>query len=307
MTVSLPRLRGDNPLAYLVALGILGLVIDDDAVATLAWTRDGPLHIPEFSSVLAGSREELVDYLADRLEPDERLVAGWLRFDAKDLNALTVGGLRERLAESEGKSDERIVTSLAAEVPIKPPRGRRTDGPTIRSSQAARTPFCMAMFNIHSGFIQAAVRQANALTRDDIEACLQWRHERGVTSLNLDPAARAQVRALMAQEPTEAGPSGVPAAIPIAVRGIAFYPLAPRRREPTPPQFPPGRGFRWPVWTQSLPAQAIRPLVAAPFLDGAASSQLRAHGIDAVYEADVEPFTVRNQPLTRFKWGRQVA
>jgi hypothetical protein len=292
--ISLPALRGDNPLAFLATLGILGLVSDDDPTATLAWQANGLIFSPLLTSSLAATRDELAEFLTNRLDREHGLVRRWLDLGAKDLNVLSVDTLRKRLEVDGDTVGLRIAVSLAAEAPT------RKDG------RAPLTPFCMAMFNASSGFVQAAVRQAESLREKDIDGCLDWTHRPGVNPLNLDPSARAQVRALMAPDPMDATPSGVPAAVPLAVRGLAFYPLSPRRRGVAPAAFPRGGAFRWPVWSPPLSARAVAPLVAAPLLHDPREPQLAAHGVTAVFEAATEAFMVQRRPLRRLRWGRRV-
>lgn len=266
--VPLAGLRAENPMAFLAALGALSLASDGaGSPVSLSWqkTEDGSW-TPLLDSDQVETSEQVVEaILAGNSKRDIEQELGW----EKDLMRISRTELRAILARrplDEGSGDGRAARMFAACLCELPARG---DG-----SLVAYTPFRLIPRMGRTRFLDTARRECEAGV-GHLHACLfePWRHVRGVQSLRWDPGAGVPARAIMAQAPTHLGPSGVPGAVLLAVRGLAFFPLITthgRRAGRAPRAVPAGmvqrEHFVWPIWSEPLSERATRMLLSMPWL-----------------------------------------
>jgi hypothetical protein len=329
--IVLSGLRAENPMAFLAALGALSLASDGS---------DGPIHLfwqtgadgswsPVLRSPQLDTPEHLVEIIAAAHQTrDPKKEVGW----DKDLMRVSREDLRV-LLEQAGGDGSRLAWMIAAclcELPL-----RTLQQPT--GTAVSYTPFRLIPRVGRARFLDAALRECQAGV-DHLHDCLfePWRYHRGIQSLRWDPGAAVPARALMAQAPTHLGPSGVPGAVLLAVRGLPFFPLVTTRAGPTkraaPPGMPQRRDFVWPIWSEPLSERATRMMLSMPwpraFLDAHnqegettrakdgrqkareatdklahARSQLRAHGVLACYAA---PRVRRGDDDEALGWGQPI-
>jgi hypothetical protein len=267
--VPLTGLRAENPMAFLAALGALSLASDGaTGPVSLSWqeTEDGSW-APLLDSDQVETSEQVVEaILAGNSKRDIEQELGW----EKDLMRISRTEFRAILArqplDEGGGGDGRAARMLAACLCELPARG---DG-----SLVAYTPFRLIPRMGRTRFLDTAWRECEAGV-GHLHACLfePWRHARGIQSLRWDPGAGVPARAIMAQAPTHLGPSGVPGAVLLAVRGMAFFPLVTThggRTGRAPRAVPAGlvkrNHFVWPIWSEPLSERATRMLLSMPWL-----------------------------------------
>lgn len=295
--VMLPGLRAHNPLGFLAALGALSLLDDVQRDARLAWHRDGTEWIAALHTPNVGDRDELLAALAsahDRRDLDAEL--GW----ASDVRGLDRDHTRALLANHSGTSAERLVGALVTELP---PR---------RDGSSPYTAFRMLSLAGPAKFLTVAragstVKPAK-LTETLHRALFErWTYEPGAKTLNLDPAARHQNRAVMADAPTNVGTVGMPGSVLLAARGLGFFSLHPVARVSPRQAGWTRQHFVWPVWTNPLTVPVTRLMLAAPRLTekgDATTAWLHAQGITARYHAERIPMGKGGGRLT---WGEPFA
>lgn len=329
--VALTGLRAENPMAFLAALGALSLAGDgSDNKVVLSWGEgsDGSLrpmlHSPQFDA----PEHVLAAVMGGHETRDLTSELGW----EKDLMRVPRDRLRQllvdRLDARTASGDIRAAWMLAAclcEFPLR----------TLQSADSAvsYTPFRLIPRVGRARFLEAARRECEA-GLDHLHACLfePWHHHRGTQSLRWDPSAAVPSRALMAQAPTHAGPSGVPGAVLLAIRGLAFFPLVTTRVGRNERAAPPGisrrRELVWAVWRDPLGERATRMMLSMPWpltlVEGhnqasdtsgspaarqiarrtaRARRQLLAHGVIACYAA---PRVRRGDDDEAFGWGQTI-
>jgi hypothetical protein len=334
--VALTGLRAENPMAFLAALGALSLASDgSDGSVALSW-RVGP--DGSWSPVLHSSQLNTPEYVVEAIVAahrarDPKRELGW----DKDLMRVSRDALRklleERLDEQAGNGNVHAAWMIAAclcELPLR----------TLQQPAGAAvsyTPFRLIPRVGRARFLDAALRECEAGV-DHLHVCLfePWRYQRGTQSLRWDPGAAVSARALMAQAPTHLGPSGVPGAVLLAVRGLAFFPLVTSRGGRIGRAAPPGmaqrRDFVWPVWGEPLDERTTRMMLSMPWPRALiearevedrtsrtkngrqiareardklshARNQLRAHGVIACY---VAPRVRRGDDDEALGWGRPI-
>jgi hypothetical protein len=229
--------------------------------------------------------------------------------------------LNNQLDAQGGDGDLRAAWMIAAclcELPLRTlqqPTGTRA---------VSYTPFRLIPRVGRTRFLDAALRECEAGV-DHLHACLfePWRYQRGMQSLRWDPGAAVPARALMAQAPTHLGPSGVPGAVLLAVRGLAFFPLVTSRGGREGRAAPPGMTHR-----RDLDERATRMMLSMPWprallraqeegIEATSAdrqkkreakiklarirSQLHAHGVLACYAA---PRVRRGDDDEALGWGQ---
>ncbi|HXB63956.1 MAG TPA: hypothetical protein VNV42_03660 [Solirubrobacteraceae bacterium] len=332
--IMLSGLCAESPMAFLAALGALALASDGhDKQVTLSWRAgpDGSLR-PLLHSSQLDTRERMVEaVIAGHETRDLERELGWekdlMRVSREELRKL----LRDRLDAKSDSGDARAAWMLAAclcELPL-----RRLQ--QASASAVSYTPFRLIPRVGRARFLEAARRECEAGV-EHLHGCLfePWQYQRGTQSLRWDPGAAVPARALMAQAPTHVGPSGVPGAVLLAVRGLAFFQLITTRVGRTERAAPPGiskqREFVWPIWSDPLSERGTRMMLSMPWpmalvearnqelketahdARGAARRkigekfarrQLRAHGVIACYAA---PRVRRGDDDEAFGWGQAI-
>lgn len=291
-TFELRGLEAHNPLGFLCALGTLSLLADRYGNDVgLAWTRAAASWVPFV--VLPGTESE--DALLDELVAacaarDLEGELGW----SKDVRLADRDEVRRALeSAAPGRSREMVAASVA-ELPLW------RDGPP-------HTPFRLPGI-APAQLLDSALRQSAKPRRKDLRATLfePWRYESGVNPLRLDPGARRQARALMAEAPTHAKTNGVPGSVLLGIRGLTFFPLQPTVRGARSACWD-EQSFLWPIWDRPLPERLVRLVLVLPWLrergDDAAAN-LRAHHVVARYRAARQRLGSDGAVLT---WGEPFA
>lgn len=259
MAVRLSGLYADNPLAMLAALGALSLASDGlDQPVRLGWERSPRSWQPVVLADRCLTSDALVGAILEAHEGrDLERELGW----SKDVMKLAREEVRELLGSRLSKGERRaaeMVSALVSELPVR------------QEGLCSYTPFRVIPRIGRARFVESA--RTLSEPGGDIERSLQnalfgpWEYKRGVNSLRWDPGAGVQSRAYTAEAPTHMGPSGVPGAMLLAVRGLVFFPLMPARGRAHPPGMSWPRGLVWPVWREPLDESAVRMLFRLPEL-----------------------------------------
>lgn len=274
--VTLNGLLGHNPLGFLAALGALSLATDVHGEdVTLRWQEAGPAWVGILGGDGIRDEDSVVDALLEACSArDVDGELGW----SKDVRLGSRDEVRHAIgAASPGRSLE-MVAACTAELPLS-----RNDRPPY-------TPFRLIPVVGRAQLLETAKRESDAPRASDLRAALfdRWRYKRGVNSLRLDPGARLQARALMAEAPDKAGTNGVPGSVLLGLRGLAFFPLHPAARRLRSAGWNRGDQFIWPIWDTPLTERVVRVLLGVPWLEDPntdASLCLRAHHVVARYRA----------------------
>lgn len=265
--VPLTGLRAENPLAFLAALGALSLLESSspDLAAQMSWAPHAGTWVPAVHHGDISEPTDVVDAIVAAHERrDLAAELGW----EKDVMKFTRPDVRKLLcARGDDLAAARMVAACLAELPL-----RRDD------ISAPYTPFRLIPRVGRTRFLEAALRESRAGT-DHIESCLfnDWQYLPDTQSMRWDPGARVPSRALMAEAPTHAKPSGVPGAVLLATRGLGCFPLiqwragASRRNGSAPLRVsPPGmqnrNRFVWPTWNTPLELPLVRMLLSSRWL-----------------------------------------
>lgn len=277
--IALTALRGDNPLAFLAALGALSLASDEFGPQTrMSWARQGTRWTPSLRASAATSEDQVLDgIVCAHRRRDLEVELGWSR----DVMGISRDELRSLLAHRLADDDRHAVSLLAACVAELPPL-RRDD------QLASYTPFRLIPRVGRSRFLQTALAESREGT-EHIKTCLTatWSYVPHVNALRWDPGSRIQARALMSDAPSHVGQLGVRGAVLLAVRGLSFFPLLTATRRARPRGMPGGDRFIWPIWDAWLDESATRLLLGLPWLyePDEAYEQLSAHHVAARYVA----------------------
>ncbi len=216
---------------------------------------------------------------------------GW----AKDLLKLDRPQLRELLRSRLAAGDDaaaRLLAACTAEQPLR------------RSETCPYTPFRLIPVVGRARFLTSA-RAESAIDKRGLRPVLfePWAYDRKANTLGLDPGARRQARALMADAPTIVGAVGVPGSVLLGMRGLSFFAMQTTRTDAESPGWMRREAFIWPIWNRALTRPAARMLLGAPWLalrDDSAVRQLHAHHVVARYRAQRVP-TGRDGAL--LTWG----
>lgn len=273
----LTGLCGENPLAFLAALGTLTLLNDGRNPSSLmAWRtgEDGHWH-PTLHDTELTTREALLGRMLDaHAQRDLDAEFGWA---PKGKKGKSSGDFRGKLARNDVRrllehSDvdspaARFIAACVAELPERPGR----DG---RPPTSPHTPLRLKApgdGTMDKGMFLGTARQESELgdqgkpRAEDMEACLfaPWHYHTNVKSLYWDPAAPTTMPAHREQSAMKPSYLGVKGATLLAVRGLSMFPLMPQhgRRGARPPGMPSSDRFVWPLWKHALGIAEIRMLL----------------------------------------------
>lgn len=269
VTLALPALDGRSPLAFLAALGVLRLVVEElGRSARLAWSSG------DCGAVLVGAHDDLDGLAADlgavaHAIPEEAVLPGmWSRLpppgEAPDKVRLPRTELREyaeQVWRENGPAGERWLASLVTDLSLDD-KGRADLSlyTAPAGKQSMRTMLEKPL---------ATVRKDPQVLR---EALAGWRRYPGVTGEYLDH--RALFDAVDAPDGQPAM-RGVPGATWLA---LMSYPLFRTTADGTGPlttgwQRAPGSGPRkrmvYPLWSAPLGIPEVTAVLEHPVLDGA--------------------------------------
>jgi CRISPR-associated endonuclease/helicase Cas3 len=328
-SIPLIGLRAENPLAFLGAIGVLSLLdrSPNGERRQMAWQAHQGTWVPLLHTTDLEQPSDVLDALAAaHQQRDLTLELGW----DKDIMKITREDLRALLVARAGEEDAaRMVGACLGELPL------RRDGVS-----APYTPLRLIPRIGRSRFLDTALRESNNGV-EHLESCLfeDWRYTHDTQSMRWDPAARVPSRALMAEAPTHAKPSGVQGAVLLAMRGLTSFPLIIQSRTAGPSSggrvfasaMPPGMRdrsrFLWPIWEQPLALPLVRMLLSSRWLYEVdadrstrsgdtqknaarqrrrrlnAEAQLTAHGVIAGFSA---PRVKRGEDDEALGWGMSI-
>lgn len=308
-TLSLPGLKGSEPIGFLAALGLLRVLSCRGSFGNvrLAWADDAAS-----SAVLHAERE-----------CDEgRLIADLLEHMRGRAALPVFAGVMPSGAMIGGKAWDDVKVPLADFATML--RGVRAGGRESADFYAALgtelvkvgnkdavKPSALHMTSGQQAFLELLRELARSLDADEpdhpdassapadafreavfartVEGETGWRAADKFSSMGLDPAREA-VYALTATAPTKTGARSTRAAVWLAVEALPLFPVAPirgrlhtrgfgRRDETT--------TFRWPLWDRALSVDAVRTAVGVPgIVDDHSPEGLSALGIRAVMESE---------------------
>lgn len=270
--IALPGLRPDSPAAALALYGIAYLLGEGTAVR---WAPDGASgwHA-EVSSDDCADLDGLVERLVEAIRLDALTTVVDL---AKDVNELTPEKWGE--AVEGGGGIGRMVTGLCAEAPER------------QGGRVSLTPVCVYSFGTRGTLFGNASKQDDTVAVKDVRALLAGSSEsrKGCNTLGLDPGARRQQGAIMGPDPSADGVRGIPGLVPLALRGLAAVAPMPGTRSVRGGAFMSSRDgveFQWPIFTASVPAEALH-LVVGRQWSGRPEAQRAAAGIEAVFASRI--------------------
>ena len=287
--VALPGLRADSPAAALVLYGLAALV----GPGAIRWAGDAQAGWHgELSAERCEDLDGLVEVAVSAIAANPLTDLGSI---ASDLNKV----LPEDWAQAVTRDDAvgRLASGMCADAPLRP------------KGQAPMTPLCVVSFYGKSSFFGPAVKQDRDLADKRAAAVQQmtallresWMRNREVNTLGLDPGARRQDGATIGPDPSADGVRGVPALVPLALRGLATVAPMPAAKRVRGGAFSAdGREFRWPVFTTPVPTDAL-PIVAARDWAARAPAQRAAAGVEAVFASRI----LRDE--RRLAHGRRIA
>jgi hypothetical protein len=271
---ALPALRGDNPLGFLAALGVIEVATSAGDDIQLSWTA------PSSPAVITSSTVSGLDDLAERLSHNARpsfsdtIAPLAERLTPAALRASLLQAQRREIADRQTQWLTSIVTDLGTRqdgarggmAPIFQPTG----GQTANQCLATATDLCQ--------------RHPDELHR----ALSAWRRTPGYDGANLDPNAKQPSLA------TGAPPENRGAAGPtwLALRSAPMFHLAGDGTHVWSPAWPDaGKTLRWPLWQPPLDRDAIVALLAHPAVattrldNGTTNHRLRSLGVTAILES----------------------
>jgi hypothetical protein len=289
--LNLVGIDGGNPLAFLAALGTLralSLAWPDRRVR-MAWRQDGPwraaLHIDP-----PASPQEVVHDLDRRLRLMVDHPAWELGPNPSVPRERFVEYARRAYRDAQGPDHDRTWADFAAAFGCEATTtadGALTQDTALRTMSGAG----------HQNFIEFMRIIAVRTTAEHIDKALfrPWRYDDAVEkqTMRWDPADDVR-RALRWRDPSgdprRKKRGGMLGANRLAIEGLPLLPTIPVGRELRTTGFSArGRGathWTWPIWSDPLPVDVVRSLLAHPGLhQDASSAMLRAMGIDEVFRS----------------------
>lgn len=291
--VPLAGLRADSPAAALALYGLAAIA----GASTVRWTSDaqGSWH-GELSSPRL---EDLAQVAQAALEAIEAGPLTDLHSIAADLNDILPDPGKASLTRSDCIG--RLASGMYAEAPLR--KNNKRKEPVL-----SFTPLSVAGFDGKRSFFGQAVKQDRDLIGSrtalrQITALLDgpWVRKKDTNTLGLDPGARRQDGATIGPDPSADGVWGVPALLPLALRGLATVAPMPASGRVRGGAFTADHSeFCWPVFTVPVPTDALA-LVAARDWAARTPAQRAAAGVEAVFASRI----LRDE--RRLAHGRQVA
>jgi hypothetical protein len=273
-------LDGANPLGFLAALGALEGASNETGDVRLSWRHEG-----EWRPVLTSTLTDM-EALIDRLDQDRRACvldpALALEYAGKkDLKPppadfrTYLAELREKATAAERRSVD-WASAFATDVAVD---NNGNTKPTALHFTAGQQQFLQMVGELVTG-----------VTKDDLREALEgpWRYERPLPVMGWD-ATSSRDYALRATDPSMDKKRGVPGADWLAVRGLTYFPTAPRgtRIMTTGCQGGWKDGeFRWPLWTVPLQPAVIRSTLGLSTA-GMLASERAARGIAVVLSSGI--------------------
>jgi hypothetical protein len=296
--LALRALRGDQPLAFLAALGVARLAQEDCGRATrLGWPQgprngaaievDGVSTVDELAEILFGvvatmqRDDQLIPNIGDF--PPRKDAAGFDPFKAlgrSELRALAVG------CRSDNSRARWIAGVLAV--------GGDPEHKSFKKSAGLLTTNKTTAVDRYLSHSRDSIDDSQALRF----AMLSWRRRTGSNpAAYLDPSAVRDAGSTNADEtPNYADP----AAVWLALMALPLFPVVGRDNGSTSTTNWARRKrssvLTWPTWSLMLPLAAIGPLLSHPSV-ARPSERCAALGISAVFESIRQPGTNAEGPL----------
>lgn len=279
--ITLDGLNGTNPLAFFAALGILAAVSDESADTRLLWRYAG-----SWRPVLTSSCPDIVA-LTTILDADrqscvvDRALA--LEYDGKrDLKPRP-----ERFHAFLAELSEQATATRRRSVDWASAFG--TDVATDNNGNTK--PTALHFTAGQQQFLQMVAELASKVTKDDLLEAIQgpWKYERPLPVMGWD-ATSSRDYALRASDPSTDKKLGVPGADWLAIRGLTFFPTAPRGNRVMTTGCVGGwkdGQFRWPLWTVPLSVPVVRSVVSQVWSEKTAIERT-ARGIGAIFSSGIK-------------------
>lgn len=306
----LRALRGDNPLAFLAALGVARLAHEDCGRET----RLGWAHGPRNGAAIEVDGVSTVDELADLLFG---VVAAMQRDDHLIPN---IGDFPPRKEGDSGRDPLRTLGRvelryLAAGCRFDDARGRWVAGTLavggdpehdrFDKSSALLTPTGQTTVDRYLRSNRNAVRDA----ADVRSALVAWRRRNDDNpAVYLDPSA---MRGVGTTNESKTKNYTDPTGVWLALMSLPLFPVVGRGNGSTSTtnwtRKKRASVFAWPTWTPVLPVSAIGPLLSHPSVTRP-NDRCAALGISAVFESVRQPGTNAEGPLAAAEqvWPKRV-
>lgn len=277
MTVRIPGLRGNDPLGFLAAVGLVALAEQDEIPAlTLAWdVRWG------HCAVADGQYRSLDDMGAhlkaafERIRDSGRVLPGVdaafpLRKEGRGSDPMRMP--RPQMARFHEKAEERWLAqddpwlarwlvALAAQCAVK----------DVKRGDVELTPFYApsGQMSLRTSIFEKTMEAVDAVD-GPVDALTMWRRT-GYDGANFDERAKRDAGVTTSGKPAN---QGAPSPTWLAAMGMRFFPLVDDGRSTATVGWQrlalyPGytsRSLVWPLWEPQLDAVAVRTLLAHPAL-----------------------------------------
>ena len=316
MTIVAPALRGDDPLGFLAAVGVVALSEQGEIPAvSLSWKGvsapvaafDGPSSLEDLGDALEASlnrlveRSELIPGLGADFPPSNKgATKDRMRMSREDLAEL-YRAAGERWLRARDPWLARWLIGLTAQVASK------DDG------RVELTPFYAPTGRMTlRGSLLEAPRDAVREIGGPKDAFVRWRRV-AFDGANFDDRAKRDAAVTTTGDP---GNRGAPSPTWLAVMGMRMFPITDDGHSVSAVGWQrvclyPGftrRSLVWPVWSMALDAPAVRTILAHPImrlagssddprLQGVAPQQFSALGISAVFGASRRTLSQGDGPL----------
>lgn len=290
----LTGLRGDHPLGFLAALGVLRGCADVEGFreARLSWRDQGGwravLHTPRVETV-ESLAEILRSRAATRAAAPELNWSDTPRVNAEAFRVAALEGLTEWAGGRSGLADQLPAQACDA-VPT---------GESVTTTALLMTSGRQLFLREARGAVEAVanglkIGRRKKSSGELFRECLlgPWRYEDPVHSLGWDPSTE-RLHALRGRSPTTEESRGVLAAVALAVDALPLFPVVLSLGRPA------SAGFHrfgqrrvafltWPLWATPLGLPTIRSLLTLSELaaEKLPATALRARGVTAVFRSE---------------------
>lgn len=280
--VKLSGLDGQNPVAFMAALGALRIASEYSSIARLSWAQEGrwrpTLSLPE-------GAPDLVDLLWDEVRrwsdaSPELSLCYEDSYDLKPPPDVFRQFTSEAYLATRDQKSRRLADFAAAYATETGLDGKGTSTkPTALHFTAGQQAFLKQVRLIRAGLLRA-----------DLDEALYgpWRYARDLPNLRWDVLGE-RLYALRATSPSGDKALGVPGADWLAFQALPFFPVMPQEQG-IQTTAAPGRGkefrFEWALWTSPLPVDVIRGVVACDWKSTSAQERAR-RGVGVVLGASI--------------------
>ncbi|MSP26709.1 MAG: hypothetical protein EXR75_16520 [Myxococcales bacterium] len=278
---SLSGLDGQNPIAFLAAVGALRIAAEHAEGARLSWSYEGrwrpTLSLPDGSPDLVDILWEDAGRWSDA-SPELNLFYDD-SFDLKP-SPLVFREFSGRAFEAtKGPGTRRFADFVAAYATETGRDGKENTKPTALHFTAGQQSFLKQVRLIRAG-----------LTRKDLDEALfgPWEYNRDLPNLRWDVLGE-RLYALRASSPSGDKALGVPGADWLAYQALPFFPVMPQEQG-IQTTAAPGKGkefrFEWALWTAPLTLDVVRSVIAHDW-KSASPRERKRRGVGVVLGASI--------------------